>query len=50
MTTIEKSSADIFFYWLVIVFAGIVLGRYGKQAMEWFLIKLYEFFIKGNTW
>jgi hypothetical protein len=25
-----------------------ILSRYGKQVMEWILMKLYEFFIQKN--
>lgn len=48
MTTADKIKPDILPYWFALMLAFVILGRYGRQAMEWILMKLYEFFIQRN--
>jgi hypothetical protein len=45
MITPDKVRTDIAAYWFSTIQLFIVPGRYGKQAIEWVLMKLYEFFI-----
>jgi hypothetical protein len=51
MITPDKVRTDIVAYWfaamLLFILAGRY-GRYGRQAVEWVLMKLYEFFIQRN--
>ena len=49
MTTIEKTPADVIFYWAALLIVFALVGRYGRQAMEWFIMKLYEFFIQHHA-
>jgi hypothetical protein len=48
MIAAEKTQPEMLTY----IFAAIVLitllGGYGRQAIEWVLMKLYEFFIQRN--
>jgi hypothetical protein len=45
MITVDKIKADILPYVFTLVLL-VTLGRYyGRQAIEWILMKLYEFFI-----
>lgn len=46
MLTADKINTDITAYWFVAVVLFIVLGLYGRPAIEWVLMKLYEFFIQ----
>jgi len=48
MTTADKIKPDITAYWLALVLVFVIFGRYGWQAIEWILMKLYEFFIQRN--
>ena len=48
MTGADKISPDIIAYWFAVVLVFAVIGMYGRQAMEWLLMKLYEFFIQRN--
>jgi hypothetical protein len=33
-------------YWFALVLLFILFGIYGKQALEWLLMQLYNFFIQ----
>jgi len=44
--TADKINPDMTAYWFAAVLLFIVLGLYGRGAMEWILTKLYEFFIQ----
>jgi hypothetical protein len=46
MTIPEKYQTELLMYWFTVILVFIILGRYGKQAIEWVLMKLYEFFIQ----
>ncbi len=48
MTIPEKYQVEILMYWFAIALVCILTGRYGKQAIEWVLMKLYEFFIQKS--
>jgi hypothetical protein len=48
MTPIDKSSPVAVFLWLATLVVLILLGSYGRQAMEWFFMRLYEFFIQHH--
>lgn len=45
----QKAQSEIFAYILTVVLVFAIMGRYGKLAIEWILMKLYEFFIQGNA-
>ncbi len=46
MITTEKLNAALMAYWFTAMLVILVLGRYGRQAVEWVLVKLYEVFIQ----
>lgn len=48
MITSEIVQSEILAYWFTVLFVFIILGRYGRQAMEWILMKLFELFIQRN--
>lgn len=45
----QKIQSEIVAYFLTVVLVFAIMGRYGKQAIEWILMKLYEFFIQRNA-
>jgi hypothetical protein len=48
MITADKIRPDVTSYWFALFLVFAILGRFGRQAMEWVLMKLYEFFIQRN--
>lgn len=46
MLLTERNQTEIYAYWFAAFFLLAVLGSYGIQAIEWVLMKLYEFFIQ----
>jgi hypothetical protein len=46
MMPAEKIDPNMTAYWFAAMLLFIVLGLYGRPAMEWLLMKLYEFFIQ----
>lgn len=48
MITGQKTQIDQLLWFLFAAFFLIVAGRFGKQAIEWLLLKLYELFIQHN--
>jgi len=46
MITADKMNADMTTYSFMMVLLIIILGIFGRPAMEWLLLKLYEFFIQ----
>jgi hypothetical protein len=42
----QKNQTEIYAYWLAAFILIAVLGSYGRQAIAWVLMKLYEFFIQ----
>jgi hypothetical protein len=49
MITLDKINTDVTAFWLVVVLLFITLGLYGRPAIEWLLIKMYEFFIQRTS-
>jgi hypothetical protein len=45
MIAIQKTQPDAIAYIMAVAILFILLGRYSRQAMEWLLMKLYEFFV-----
>ncbi len=43
MTQLEAAN------WFAFLLLFIILGLYGREIMEWALLKLYEIFIQGNA-
>jgi hypothetical protein len=48
MITVEKTAPEMYTYWFASIILIVVLGMYGRQAIEWVLMKLYEYFV-ANT-
>jgi len=48
MINTQKIQAETLAYFFAAISLFIILGRYGRQAIEWMLIKLYELFIQRN--
>lgn len=46
MITADKIKPDITTYWFMLVLLFVIFGIYGRQALEWVLMKLYGFFIE----
>jgi hypothetical protein len=49
MITGQKIQIDQLLWFLSATFLVILIGQFGKQAMGWLLLKLYELFIQHNT-
>lgn len=45
MLTDIKNQSEILSFWLSLFFILLVLRIYGKQFIEWLLMKLYGYFI-----
>lgn len=45
MSISEKIQSEVTAYFLAALLVFILMGRYGRQAAEWLLMKLYEIFI-----
>jgi hypothetical protein len=48
MISPDKVRIDITAYWFAAILLFMLFGRYGRQAIEWVLMKFYEFFIQRN--
>ncbi|MBL0146239.1 MAG: hypothetical protein IPP48_11160 [Chitinophagaceae bacterium] len=48
MLVIEKIQPPLMVYWFAVVVIFILLGKYGRQAIEWVLMRLYDFFIQNT--
>jgi|GEM_PF-5776360 hypothetical protein len=48
MITGQKIQIDHLLWFLSAAFLLILIGQFGKQAMGWLLLKLYELFIEHN--
>jgi uncharacterized membrane protein len=46
MLLTQKDQTEIYAYWFAAFILIVLLGSYGRQAIEWVLMKLYEFFIQ----
>lgn len=46
MRTAHKIRYDEAASWFAMILLVILLGKYGSEAVEWLLMKLYEFFIQ----
>lgn len=45
MLSTEKVKPQVLAYWFVLMLVFIIPGRYGTEAIEWVITKLYDFFI-----
>jgi hypothetical protein len=46
MLTTQKQQSDFMAYWFTVLLVFILFGRFGLEAIQWVLMKLYEFFIQ----
>ncbi len=46
MLTSQKQQSDFLAYWFTVLLIFIFFGRFGLEAIQWVLMKLYEFFIQ----
>jgi hypothetical protein len=44
----QKIQSELLAWVFTMVFVFTFFGRYGREAIEWVLMKAYEFFIIGN--
>jgi hypothetical protein len=47
MILTEKTQSGLLAYWYAIVLLFVLLIGYGKQALGWLLLKLYEWFVQS---
>lgn len=47
MLNTQKIQSETLAYWVLVLLVVLLAGRYGRQAIEWLLLKLYDFFITG---
>jgi hypothetical protein len=47
MIALEQQKIDKQMYWAAALILLLIFGRYGLQAVQFVLIKLYEFFIQN---
>lgn len=47
MIALEQQQVDKQMYWLAAIILLLVFGKYGLQAVEYVLLKMYEFFIQN---
>ena len=48
MINTHKVHSEMIAYWGTVLMAVAVAARYGRLAIEWLLMKLYDFFIIGT--
>lgn len=49
MAPLEKTQYDLLVYYaLAVAILFLILTGYGRQAIEWMVLKLYEFFIQRH--
>ena len=46
MMTADKIKPDITAYWFALMLVFVILGLFGRESMDWILMKLYELFIQ----
>ncbi|MDP4285195.1 MAG: hypothetical protein Q8891_12280 [Bacteroidota bacterium] len=49
MITSEKILSELLAYGVTLLFVMYLSSHYGKQAIEWFLMKLYDFLVWLNA-
>ncbi len=49
MLLLQKNETEIYAYWFAAFIIIAALGSYGRQVIEWVLLKLYEFFIQRTS-
>lgn len=45
MTTADNIPNETFAFWTVLLIAILLISNYGKQIINWVLLKLYDLFI-----
>jgi hypothetical protein len=50
MTPFEKIRIDVLAWWWVLALLLVLTISYGKQSIEWILVKLYQFFVQKSRW
>jgi hypothetical protein len=48
MITVEKAQMEMLAYGLTVLLVTLLMVRYGRQALKWVLMGLYEIFIQKN--
>jgi hypothetical protein len=48
MIALEQQQMDKQMYWVGAIILLLMFGKYGLQAVEYVLMKLYEFFIQSR--
>jgi hypothetical protein len=48
MITAEKTYPEMVTYFFAAIVLLTLFGNYSRQAIEWILMRLYEFFIQNN--
>jgi hypothetical protein len=48
MISLAKTDVELAPYILTMLIVFFLLGQYGRQAIAWILMKLYEFVIQKN--
>lgn len=48
MITVHHTKPSAIPYWFIMILLFLTLGKYGWQAIEWIMLKLYEFFIQNH--
>jgi hypothetical protein len=46
MITVQPQQIDKQLYWVLVVILLLLFGKYGIQAVQFVLMRLYEFFIQ----
>jgi len=46
MRTTLKQQSDFMAYWFTVTLMLILFGCFGLEAIQWMLMKLYEYFIQ----
>lgn len=49
MITADKIKPDMTAYWFALMLILVILVLFGRQPIEWILMKLYQFFVQKNT-
>ncbi len=44
--SIDKIETSMWSYFLTLLILLLIVGQFGKQAIEWILLQLYQFFIQ----
>jgi hypothetical protein len=49
MTAVNQGQSAPMVFWLLLILALIFIGAFGRNAVEWVLMKIYQLFIGSQS-